>query len=77
VLARAYWPRQDPIGKRIRFGSRDPWTEIIGIVAHTRRDSLEVDENKGVIYKAFAQQPVEGVSFVARSSGDAKACTLQ
>jgi hypothetical protein len=72
VLARAYWPHQDPIGKRIRFGSRDPWTEIIGIVAHTRRDSLEVDENKGVIYKAFAQQPVEGVTFVARSFGDAE-----
>jgi predicted permease len=72
VLARAYWPHQDPIGKRIRFGSRDPWAQIIGIVAHTRRDSLEVDENKGVVYKPFAQQPVEGVTFVARSSGDAE-----
>lgn len=72
TLARAYWPHQDPIGKRVRFGSRDPWAQVVGIVAHTRRDSLEVDENKGVIYKSFAQQPVEGITFIARSSGDAE-----
>jgi hypothetical protein len=72
VLARAYWPRQDPLGKRIRFGSHDPWAQVIGIVAHTRRDSHEVDENKGVVYKAFAQQPVEGATFVARSANDAE-----
>jgi predicted permease len=72
TLARAYWPHQDPIGKRIRFGSRDQWAQIVGIIAHTRRDSLEVDENKGVVYKPFAQEPVEGITFIARSSGDAE-----
>jgi predicted permease len=72
VLARAYWPHQDPIGKRIRFGAGDQWAQIVGIAAHTRRDSLEVDENKGVIYTAFAQQPVQGVTFIARSAGDAE-----
>lgn len=72
TLASAYWPHQNPIGKRIRFGSRDQWAEIVGVVAHTRRDSLEVDENKGVIYKPFSQQPPKEVSFVARSAGDAE-----
>jgi predicted permease len=72
VLARAYWPHQDPIGKRIRFGERDQWALIVGIAAHTRRDSLEVDENKGVVYTPFAQQPVEGVTFIARAAGDAE-----
>ena len=48
------------------------WAEIVGIVAHTRRDSLEVDENKGVVYTAFAQEPVNGVTFVARSATDAE-----
>jgi predicted permease len=72
TLARAYWPNQDPIGKRIRFGSHDQWAEIVGIVAHTRRDSLEMDENKGVVYHAFAQEPVDGVTFVARTAGDAE-----
>jgi hypothetical protein len=72
VLARAYWPHQDPIGKRIRFGQGDQWAQIVGIAAHTRRDSLEVDENKGVVYTAFAQQPVQGVTFIARSASDAE-----
>jgi hypothetical protein len=72
TLARAYWPHQDPIGKRIRFGRGQPWAEVIGVVAHTRRDSLEVDENKGVVYSSFVQQPVEGVAFVARTAGDAE-----
>jgi predicted permease len=72
TLARAYWPHQDPIGKRIRFGSQDKWAEIVGVVAHTRRDSLELDENKGVVYKPFAQNPVEGVTFIARTAGDAE-----
>jgi len=72
TLARAYWPHQDPVGKRVRFGSRDQWAEIVGIVAHTRRDSLEMDENKGVIYKPFVQQPASDVTFIARSAGDAE-----
>ncbi|HZD77631.1 MAG TPA: FtsX-like permease family protein, partial [Acidobacteriaceae bacterium] len=72
VLAKAYWPHQDPIGQRLRFGSHDQWAEIVGIVAHTRRDSLEVDENKGVIYKPFFQQPASEITFVARSAGDAE-----
>jgi predicted permease len=72
VLARAYWPHQNPIGKRLRMGSREPWAEIVGIVAHTRRDSLEVDENKGVVYTPFAQEPANSVTFIARSAADAE-----
>jgi predicted permease len=72
TLARAYWPHRDPIGQRLHFGRGDQWAQIVGIVAHTRRDSLEVDENKGVVYTPFAQEPVDGVSFVARSATDAE-----
>ncbi|MBS1791403.1 MAG: ABC transporter permease [Acidobacteria bacterium] len=32
TLARRYWPNQNPIGKRLRFGrERNPWMEIIGV----------------------------------------------
>jgi len=67
VLARAYWPNQDPVGQRIRWGGQ-PWAEIVGVVNHVRRDSLEVDENKGVIYRPFAQNPVEEAPFIVRTS---------
>jgi predicted permease len=70
VLARAYWPGRNPIGQRLRSGSKASWAEIVGVVGHTRRDSLEVDENKGVIYRSMAQSPVEGATFVLRTKID-------
>ena len=70
VLARTYWPGQNPIGAHVRRGSDSPWIEIVGIVGHVRRDSLEVDENKGVIYLPLEQQPTSMTSFVVRSKGD-------
>jgi ABC-type antimicrobial peptide transport system permease subunit len=38
------------------------------VVGHVRRDSLEVDENKGVIYKPFAQNPVNEAAFILRTT---------
>jgi predicted permease len=67
VLARAYWPNENPIGESIRWGD-EPWVSIIGVVGHVRRDSLEVDENKGVIYRSFAQNPVNQAAFIVRTT---------
>src|SRR5207244_5109774 len=31
TMARRYWPNQNPIGKRLRFGNeRNPWMEVVG-----------------------------------------------
>ena len=38
-FAQHYWPGQDPIGKRIRFGmlkSNTPWLTIVGEVADAK-----------------------------------------
>ena len=52
VLAHQYWPNQDPIGQHISFGDPDkgPWLTIVGIVAHSRSNSLEADTNEGFYY---------------------------
>ena len=68
VLARAYWPGQNPVGRRMRGGSKSPWVEIVGVVGHVRRDSLEADENKGVIYQSMAQSPVTEAAFLVRTT---------
>jgi predicted permease len=70
VLARAYWPRQNPVGQHLREGASNhsPWVEIVGVVGHIRRDSLETDENKGVIYLSMAQSPVGDAAFVVRTT---------
>jgi len=69
MLARAYWPGRSAIGQHVRFGSssNSPWVEIVGVIGHVRRDSLEVEENKGVIYRPMAQQPVDEAVFVVRT----------
>jgi predicted permease len=68
MLARAYWPGQSPVGQHVRGGSNSPWVEIVGVVGHVRRDSLEMDENKGVIYTPMAQEPVDEAAFVVRTT---------
>jgi predicted permease len=67
VLARAYWPNRNPVGQHVRMGSKSPWVEVVGVVSHVRRDSLEVDENKGVLYRPMAQTPVSEATFVVRT----------
>jgi putative ABC transport system permease protein len=55
VLARRFWPNEDPIGKRIRFSS--DWLTIVGVcgeVKHVRLDEATEPE----IYAPYVQVPV-------------------
>jgi predicted permease len=68
MLAKAYWPGANPIGGHLRLGGKDaPPVEIVGVIGHVRKDSLEVEENKGIIYRPMAQQPVDEAVFVVRT----------
>ena len=45
TMARTFWPNQDAIGKRLKFGgaqSRTPWSQIVGIVADVRQVDLSI-----------------------------------
>lgn len=70
VLAKAYWAGKSPIGSFVRYDRDLPWKLVVGVVGHVRRDSLEVDENKGVLYTPLDQEPISTVGFVARTKGD-------
>jgi hypothetical protein len=43
MLAKMYWPGKNPIGEHVRYGRNSPPIEIVGVIGHVRRDSLEVD----------------------------------
>jgi predicted permease len=67
--ARKYWPTQDPLGRRVRFG-RDPtkpWTTIVGVVKDIKSDGLDID---GVphIYVSTYQDNSRRLSVVLRTS---------
>ena len=75
VLARQYWPNQDPVGQYISFGSdgpdagtSGPKIEIIGVVARARHSSLEADGDEGMYYLPLAQSPSPNASIAVRTS---------
>jgi predicted permease len=45
AFARAYWPNEDPIGKRLKSTRPDsPWITVIGVIANARTQSLAESE---------------------------------
>jgi len=70
-LSREYWPNEDPLGKRIRFGppeDNEPWHTIVGVVREVKHDRLDASTRMSV-YLPFAQMPIGGSSLAIRSSG--------
>jgi putative ABC transport system permease protein len=70
-LAREYWPDQDPLGKRIRFGppeDNEPWHTIVGVVREVKHNRLDASTRMSV-YLPFAQIPIGGSSLAIRLSG--------
>jgi predicted permease len=58
AFARKYFPREDPIGKRINLGgANDPW-QIVGVVGHVKQWSLDADDRQSLqaqLYLPFIQ----------------------
>jgi predicted permease len=70
-LARRYWPNQNPIGQRLRRGTRQSWTTIVGIVGHVKQTSLAADAGRGAYYFCFYQQPGPEMMLVVRGATSA------
>ncbi len=77
VLARQYWPGQNPIGQHIGFEdpNKGPWFTIVGLVSHARANSLEADTKEGFYYLPIAQFPNLSASLLVRSSRPAENLT--
>jgi len=71
VLARRYWPNEDPLGQYINFGGQRPLMQIVGLVKHAKTSSLEADNTEGYYYLPIFQFPQRMSSIVVRSSGPA------
>jgi putative ABC transport system permease protein len=75
TLARAYWPGDDPLGKRFRlggFGAHDePWLQVVGVVNDVRQAALQIDPRPQV-YVPQAQRSTSEQAFVLRTAGDPK-----
>ena len=59
TMANTYWPKQDPIGQRVKQGgnrSTNPWRTIVGVVRHVRYRTLE-SPSRVEFYWPYAQTP--------------------
>jgi putative ABC transport system permease protein len=69
-LAGQYWPNENPVGKRVRNGSRGTWTTVVGVVGHVKYSDLAGDTGKGVCYYPILQRAMPFGSIVVRTAGD-------
>ncbi len=56
-LAKKYWPGQDPLGKRLKWGppeSTDPWLIVVGVVGDVKQGPLETAADAHT-YEPYAQ----------------------
>ena len=70
-VARLAWPRESPLGKRVRSSPNAPWAEVVGVVGHIRHESLDRDQRLQIYWNYF-QRPRVGMTLVVRTSGDAR-----
>ena len=78
TLARTYWPGQDPIGRRLRMGSKEgrPWMRVVGLLRDERHNGVTA-EIKEKFYVPYAQFPkarggdaARDMSLAVRAEGD-------
>jgi putative ABC transport system permease protein len=73
----AWFPNQDPIGKRFRIGAAHvppgapppPWLTIVGVVNHVKNYGID-QESRVEVYLPFLQATVSGLTLVAKGTGD-------
>ena len=78
AMAARYWPGEDALGKRIRFGRDDaPWHEIVGIVGDVKYDGFTIDAPRFYQYTpqmiAWAEFAIRIQSLIVRTEGDPQA----
>lgn len=75
-MVRRYWPNEDPLGKRMRFGRRDPnapWFTVVGVVGDLNHEAIRRDPAPGPdVYFSLLQFPpllVPQFAFLVRPEG--------
>lgn len=80
TFARTYFPREDPVGKRVHLQQFDVQAEIIGVVGHVKQWGPGGDQKSAIqaqFFYPFMQLPEKlmpmaagGVAVVLRTTGD-------
>ncbi len=69
AMAKTFWPNQSPIGKHLRMGDGDPWSQVVGVVGDVRRKQLAAPA-RPTFYAPYAQDPWPFMDIAVRSAAD-------
>lgn len=69
TAVRRFWPRQNPIGKRIWLGRQTDPVEVVGVVGDVHNVGLASDPQPE-IYLPYAQLPWAFMNLIVRTEGD-------
>ena len=70
TMAGRYWPGQEALGKRFRFGSDEPdspWMTVVGIVGNVRHEKLS-EPAEDQFYIPYTQSPYRGMMLLIRTT---------
>ena len=77
ALAQRFWPDEDAIGKRLKYGARDsdaPWLAVVGVVGDVKQRGL-TRETRLETYRPYARRPEWRMSVAVRTVSDPLAAT--
>ena len=70
-FAAKFWPREDPIGKRLRIVTRvgpQPWLTVTGVVADVQQDRMRPLGSAPLIYLPYDRDPQSSVYVLAHTA---------
>jgi len=81
TLAHQYFPKTNPVGKRLKWGSArspDPWATIVGVTADVHTDGVDQPELPAIYFPAAqhdtgtgqAVAMIRGMSYLIRTPGE-------
>jgi len=69
TLARQFWPNENPVGQKIKFGEQQTVCTIVGVVADVKVNQLRQRPERQM-YVPFTQFPSTLLGFVVRTTGN-------
>lgn len=67
TFARRYWPNENPIGKRFRPGTNNPFGTVVGVVGDVRNNNLQ-EEIQPAFYFPYGYIGMPGLVVVVRTT---------